>query len=175
MGNFHIKSVVLGVGIGVLLTSILGIIYSLGTTASQTISDDEIMARARQLGMVENVQSILIDDESNEKLNNHSRSNNNLDNQQSKEQDQDSEKLAEVTGEEEIAENGTMSGEVSFVIESGATSHVVADILLEHGLIDDKQLFLIELERRDAITRIKAGSYNLKRNLSIEEIIEIIT
>lgn len=52
MRNFHIKSIVLGIGIGIILTSIISIIYMLGEDPAKKISDEEIIKRAEKLGMV---------------------------------------------------------------------------------------------------------------------------
>lgn len=52
MRNFHIKSLILGIGIGAVVVSFIGIIYSAGMKTE--MSKEEIILRAKQYGLVEN-------------------------------------------------------------------------------------------------------------------------
>ena len=61
MRGFHIKSIILGIGIGIILTAIIGLIYSMGNVPNEP-SKEEIIAKAKQYGMVE--KSILISEPS---------------------------------------------------------------------------------------------------------------
>lgn len=60
MNKFHIKNILLGMGIGVVLTSLTGIIYSAGMEPE--MSREEIVARARQYGMVSSSEMIKKDE-----------------------------------------------------------------------------------------------------------------
>lgn len=53
MKRFDIKSVILGIGIGIILTSIINLIYISGAKPTDIISDEEIIRRAEELGMIE--------------------------------------------------------------------------------------------------------------------------
>jgi hypothetical protein len=48
--KFHIKSILLGIGIGIILSSFIGIIYSAGM--DNKITKEEIVERAKQYGMI---------------------------------------------------------------------------------------------------------------------------
>ncbi|KNY28350.1 hypothetical protein [Pseudobacteroides cellulosolvens] len=50
--NFNIKSIVLGIGIGIIITSLISIIYLAGNDTKNTITNEEIISRAAKLGMV---------------------------------------------------------------------------------------------------------------------------
>lgn len=50
MRKFHIKSILLGIGIGIILSSFVGIIYSAGM--DNKLTREEIIARAKQHGMI---------------------------------------------------------------------------------------------------------------------------
>ncbi|HOV26859.1 MAG TPA: hypothetical protein PK566_10945 [Pseudobacteroides sp.] len=52
MINFNIKSIILGIGIGIIITSLISIIYLAGNDSKYTISDEEIIRRAEKMGMV---------------------------------------------------------------------------------------------------------------------------
>lgn len=52
MEKLNIKSIVLGIGIGIVITAFMSIIYLAGSDPKGTLSDEEIIIRAGQLGMV---------------------------------------------------------------------------------------------------------------------------
>jgi len=52
MKRFHVRSIILGIGIGLIFTSIVSLIYITGTEPARNISDEEIIRRAEELGMV---------------------------------------------------------------------------------------------------------------------------
>lgn len=53
MKYFNIKSIILGIGIGVIFTSISGMVYSGYGNASMPMSNEKIISEAKKLGMVE--------------------------------------------------------------------------------------------------------------------------
>lgn len=55
MINFNIKSIVLGMGIGIIITSLISIIYLAGDDTKNKISNEEIISRAEKLGMIKYV------------------------------------------------------------------------------------------------------------------------
>jgi hypothetical protein len=52
MEKFNIKSIVLGIGIGIVITSLISIIYLAGRDPKSLLSDEEIIMQAEKLGMV---------------------------------------------------------------------------------------------------------------------------
>jgi predicted small secreted protein len=48
MINFNIKSIILGIGIGIIITSLISIIYLAGNDSKYTISDEEIIRRLKK-------------------------------------------------------------------------------------------------------------------------------
>jgi len=52
MINFNIKSIILGIGIGIIITSLISIIYLAGNDSKDMINDEEIIRRAEKMGMV---------------------------------------------------------------------------------------------------------------------------
>jgi hypothetical protein len=53
MRNFQIKSILLGIGIGIVITSIISMIYAAGINTNKSLSREEIISKAKELGMVE--------------------------------------------------------------------------------------------------------------------------
>ncbi|NLH95858.1 MAG: hypothetical protein GX477_00735 [Clostridiaceae bacterium] len=51
-GRFHLRSLLLGIGIGIIITSIASLIYLAGRDPFEGISDEQVIARAEKLGMV---------------------------------------------------------------------------------------------------------------------------
>ncbi len=52
MGKFSVRSMILGIGIGLILASLLNMIYLAGQGSVRQLSDQEIINRAYELGMV---------------------------------------------------------------------------------------------------------------------------
>lgn len=64
---------------------------------------------------------------------------------------------------------------VLVVLPKGVTSEKIADILLAEGLIRDKKAFLVEVDKAGLARKFKAGTYQIKSNASIAEILTILT
>ncbi len=64
--------------------------------------------------------------------------------------------------------------EVSFTIPQGTFPSAIADILLENGLITDKQDFLTRSIELDLDTRLKSGDFTIETGTELDEVIEII-
>ena len=141
-----IKSILLGIGIGIILTAMIGMVYSKG---SEEMSKDEIIQKARDYGLVEKnifveeIDSLILSDEkkSNENVNKLKKSN-------------------------DIIE---------LVIERGDTSEIVANKLMKLGIISNKLGFEENLSKKDLAKRIKVGVYEINKDAKISEIIELIT
>jgi hypothetical protein len=81
-------------------------------------------------------------------------------------------KPAEQTAPPDPAES---KGAVQIVIESGATSEKVAQLLLEGKLTDNKQIFLDRLKELKKENKMQIGTFNIPKGSSIDEIINAIT
>ncbi len=51
-GQFHLKSILLGVGIGIIITSLASMIYFAGRDPMQDLSKEQIIKQAEKYGMV---------------------------------------------------------------------------------------------------------------------------
>lgn len=52
MSRFNLRSVLLGIGIGIILTAIVSMIYIAGRDPFADMSEEEIISRAEKYGMV---------------------------------------------------------------------------------------------------------------------------
>ncbi|MCF0151486.1 MAG: endolytic transglycosylase MltG [Firmicutes bacterium] len=75
-------------------------------------------------------------------------------------------------GSEAPAPTGEM---IKVVIPSGATGSKIADILVECGLIDDRQVFLTTVTSMKKDTRLQSGTFEIPMGATPEEIVNRIT
>lgn len=169
MKNFHIKSIILGVGIGMVLTAIISIIFLAGIDMSKTLSKDQVIKLAKEYGMVESGstgQKQSVFKETEVKSADSSKENT-------------GEKAAsdlKVPDSTDKAKAGPVKEvqEIEFGINQGDSSQVVTERLLNLGLISDKEAFGKRLSDLGMATRIKVGKFSLKKGMNTDEIIKII-
>ncbi len=157
MKIFHIKSIVLGVGMGIVLTSVVSMIYLAGINPNTKMTKEEIIREAEKLGMVENTELV-------------------------------SEEQPAVTGAKKLTEINPVEKEkaaaeatppipesISFSVNSGDSSEVVAGRLQEKGLISDKNLFIKELKGMGLETKINVGNFKIEQGAEMKDIIRLLT
>ena len=64
---------------------------------------------------------------------------------------------------------------VKVVIPSDSTGSGIANILYEKGLIEDKGQFLAKMSELKLDTKLKCGEFEIGKNNTLEEILNIIT
>lgn len=52
MERFHLKSFLLGIGIGIIITSLVSLIYLTARDPFEGLTDEQIISKAEELGMV---------------------------------------------------------------------------------------------------------------------------
>ncbi len=52
MSRFNLKSLVLGIGIGIIITAVAGMIFAAGRDPMEGVSKEQIMAQAEKYGMI---------------------------------------------------------------------------------------------------------------------------
>ncbi|HCJ56413.1 hypothetical protein [Lutispora sp.] len=148
MKSYDIKGIILGIGIGLVLSSIINININ-----SRALTDDFIKTEASKKGfIIVNPKDLIDKGETSEKNSTY-----------------EGEKINEDSDEmEEI-------GEVEIKVSKGYDSYKTADVLAEHGLIDDKNGFMDRLYKRGKDDKIQYGSFILKKGMSYDDIIDVIT
>ena len=58
MKKFNIKSIILGIGIGIVMTSFISMIYLAGSSPVANLTNEEVIKAARQLGMIKSQDSV---------------------------------------------------------------------------------------------------------------------
>ncbi|MFZ5987409.1 MAG: hypothetical protein ACOYWZ_09855 [Bacillota bacterium] len=184
MQKFHVKSIILGLGIGVVLTSIIGIIYSAGMNPE--MSKDEIIARAKQYGMV--LSSDIIKSDIDKESINEDRdveddiikpgkqpvSTPNSTNKPSPGETKPSpSEVKPSPGEDKPIEPVNL--EVLININPGDTSEIVAQKLANTGLVESRESFVNYLSSLNMESSIQVGQFKIKKGTDKGIIARVIT
>jgi hypothetical protein len=172
-----IKGLLRGIGIGLILASLL---LSFQRPRNQVLNDEEIRARAKELGMV--TQRELLDQNkemsTEEDIINKARAlgmiypeevNTNLNEETNINED------AENRLETSLDINEEQNESVTIRIEYGMTSESVANLLLAEDIIDDMESFLLYFIDNNLTKKIRVGIYEIEKGSSFEDIGNIIT
>lgn len=175
MRSIQVKSVILGIGIGIILTSFIGMIFSSGMEKAAILDDEYVIRRAIELGMVKSTD--LLDSGSMEAQ----------DDSDDEPVETTSAQLPETTVKEENKDSAEKQAEgsedgikmppemIAVEIKSGDSSEKVADMLLEKGLITDRKPFTDMLAEKKLETKIMVGRYSFAEGTGVDEIIRKIT
>lgn len=159
MRNFDNKSILLGIGMGVIIISILSIIYSAGM--KQTMTKQEIVSKAKEYGMTENEEFVKTD---KTKV------------VQKKQIETPKPVVVSPTSTDIIKQTPVPEiQEMNVSINSGDSSEIVAQKLLDSRLIDNKEIFLNEIKNLGLAASIEVGDFKIKKGTGILEIIKTVT
>ncbi|HEY5583625.1 MAG TPA: ABC transporter substrate-binding protein [Ruminiclostridium sp.] len=180
MKKVHEKSIVLGIGIGMIITAISGMIFSAGT--NKELSKSEIISLAKGYGLIEQVK--FINDENASNNSGNASVNSTTDESTVADSTTDESTVADSTKDESTIANSTVaetttdvhSSEKNIIIEikAGHTSQYVIDELLEKGVIESKEDFIAVLDFYKASTKINIGTFKFKKNEELHYIVKTI-
>ena len=154
-----------GLGIGIVVTAV---IMTVALSKKQPMTDDEVIKRAKELGMIENtiIKDVAIQKEDEEVK------------EENKEETQEEvQEIPEETEEELEVEDETESESeevVTVSVVSGDSSWSVAKRMEEIGLVDSAKDFDIFLCGNVYDKRISVGTYEIPKNATWEEMARII-
>lgn len=198
--NMKLKYYLRGIGVGILFATIVLTVANQSLPKS-TLTDEEIISRAKKLGMVEKTEDITgllstptptpghtegsSDKDSSDK-------NSTKENKTDETTANDTVTEGEATVEEvtptvtveltltpvptkEVSENEVFSVQkVRIKIEKGTTSEGVAKLLMEKGIIEDAEGFSQYLKQNDYTRDIRIGEYELEVHSSYKNIADKI-
>lgn len=179
-----LKSFSFGLGIGIAFVSILSLVLfrvevnkikkAENTTVTAEMSDEEIMKRAKELGMI--TYSDLPSKKNAEATTNKNVAEDNNKNQAERVTEKATEKVTEKLTEKttEATTKANSSDTVELTIKSGATARIVSQELNRLGVIDDVEDFRLYLGASGYGKKIMTGKYEIPKNASYDEIIEMI-
>jgi len=174
MRKFYIKSLVLGIGIGIVITSVISMVYLAGMDPSEALSKEEIVKLAEQYGMVHST-AVLADSPS---LTEKEKVNSKVAEEKPEEVEEEKPKVEDVKPKiekEKLEETEVEETEVSIRVVYGDSSTSVANKLFKAGLIENREAFIKKLVDSGLTKSIRVGEYSIKRGLDMKDIIDIIT
>lgn len=181
----HYKSFIFGIGSGILIVSIIfyaGVLIlnpfqskKITETVAVEIQDEEIIEKARKLGMIfikELPESLPVQGNAvqNEKPDEYPDETADL------EQGPFEETEDLINSEEaDLENNKEAAGEkITVTIISGSNTIEVADLLYNSGIIENPQEFISYVTVQNKTKKIIAGSYELSSAMSYDEILNIL-
>lgn len=181
------KSFMFGLGIGIAFVSLVVLIFIKTMPAENMkqepvivdMTDEEILERAKELGMVRisdlpsknELEDINLNED---ELQDFEELENTEEKLEEPEKSVPEEYSQEIDGgydednEEKIIETATI------IISPGMNATSVAKLLYNEGLIDDAEAFKTHIVKTGYSTRIRSGTYEVPMGLTYDEIIELI-
>ena len=162
-----------GLGVGILVTAV---IMTVALSKKQPMTDDEVIKRAKELGMIENT---IIKDVATSKEDEEVKEEIKEEPQEEVQEEVQEEKQEELQENPENIENETeveTEGEtITVSVVSGDSSWSVAKRMEEIGLVDSAKEFDAFLCGNGYDKRISVGTYEIFNNASWEDMAKIIT
>ena len=189
-----LKSYLRGLGRGIIVTTLVLMVAFSGK--KEKLSDQEIMQRAEQLGMVmadegqtetgteENTgteaQPETEQDVQNTEAGTEENADENTENASEPETEPQTEAAAEPAAPEDTTGNVVgevkqeTSGEVAFTVKSGESSDTVAFNLYKAGLVDDATAFNRYMISKGYDSRLRTGDFKIRSGASYDEILKVL-
>ncbi len=182
-----------GLGLGILFSSIIFLAAYQGNSAKK-LTDDEIIRRAKELGMVEEdapLKGLLSTEDKGTQENGEAgrekdtKQDNTAEGSTTQEaattteektseeaSQKDSDSVQNTTEKEDMDQN---KEKVTLTIEGGASSYPICQRLQELGMIDSAEEFDSYLVEQGYASRIRVGTHTLSKGMSFYEIAEAIS
>lgn len=178
-----------GLGIGILITTIIFII-GIHVNQDQMFSDEEVIRRAKALGMVmDETDGKTINEldkdkkqKDTQKEDSKESKNDNKDNQEQAKDDQTKNDQTKADAESEKTQDSDAAAaqkqtveQVEVSILPGEYSDTISQKLLDAGLIDDKAAFSKYINDTNVDNLIQPGTFTVPKGASYEEVAKILT
>ena len=185
MQNFHIKSILLGIGIGMVLTALISTIYSAGN--EPVMDKNEIIERAKQYGMVFGEEIIFNGYDEKKGSEEQQKDGNDAAKEveatpaissEPEEEKKASDKSEQVARQQEEVKKEVKEEEqedVIISIEPGCTSEDLAKSLVASGLIQNEKSFVDHLVAMRLEGSIQVGDFRIKRGSDYNTIARTVT
>ncbi|KNF09959.1 putative periplasmic solute-binding protein [Gottschalkia purinilytica] len=145
--------ILLGVGIGFVITSLLSTLFTKPKYVEY--SEEEIIQKARDLGMVSLKEKI----EKNEK------------NEKKEINNSKKDTTEEVINKEKDIKNNY----IKFTINPGDTSDIIVKNLHSKGIVEDKEKLSQMIIGKNLQRKFQRGTYTVSKDMSYEQLISILT
>lgn len=152
MKYFNIKSIVLGLGMGIFFTAATGMVYFNSIDAKKPMTKEEIVSKAKEYGMIEQ-SSILKQSEATPTPS------------------VTSTPVATATPKPTTEPTPTLGPEVTVAVNSGETAVIVAQKLYDNKLISDQDAFISKMIESKAAYKMVAKRHSFRVGMSVDDII----
>ncbi len=175
-----------GLGIGIVVTAVI-MMVALGN--KQPMTDEEVIARAKELGMIENSVLTDIADKEKEPVSENNKDENSDVGQEAQqdeqhdakqevqqdEQQDDKQPVQETTDTESSDTESADKDTITITVVGGDSSWSVSKRMEEAGLIESAKDFDSHLCKNGYDKRISVGTYEIPTSATYEEMAKIIT
>ncbi len=174
MRKVHEKSILLGIGIGMIITAIAGMIYSGGTGTQKELTKDEIISRAKSYGLIEPVK--LLNENNSAATDSTAADTTSEKSPGVSTVSQSSTEVADKTSTANKEKTSTDTNERNIVIkiEDGHISNEVMKQLLDKGIITNEKDFTNVIYSYKATRKIISGTYKFKKNEDLDYLVKTI-
>lgn len=165
MGEGKTKYILLGLGIGIIITNVL--YYINPRIEYEELSDQEIVERAENLGMITIKENISINEEKKDKEKKE------IEEKGLKEKTLD-EQIDNKKKEKERTEEVKESKSLLVKVEKGDSLYDISEKLYDLGLIDDTKKFDARVYERELSKKMHYGEYEIESGSDYDTIIDLL-
>jgi predicted nucleic acid-binding Zn-ribbon protein len=154
--------------IGILFaTGVMGVAYSIVSAGATTLNDESVKAYAAENEMhlltKSEYNDLLPDIEPEKEIK-----------EEPKAEEVTEEKKEEEGKQEEIEEKEESNEPFEIVIPDGMATYEITALLAREGIIEDDKEFDEYLEGRDIATKVRSGTFIMKKGMSYKEAAEVL-
>ncbi len=176
------KYFVRGLGVGIVFGALI-MFAAYMTSGKNRMSDEDIIKRAQELGMVKQSEYVLESDVTSEETTTETPTTEKATGEVTTEAPTITEKATteapttteKATTEASTTEKADTSTQTTITISSGMSSEAIASALANAGLVDDASKFNSFLVANGYDMKLETGSFSLASGMSYEEIAKILT
>ena len=165
------KYFVRGLGVGILFGALI-MFAAYMTSGKNRMSDEDVIKRAQELGMVKQSEYVLESDVTSQETTTEE-----ITTEATTEEATTTEKTTteKATTEASTTEKADTSTQTTVTISSGMSSEAIASALANAGLVDDASKFNSFLVANGYDMKLETGNFSLETGMSYEEIAKILT
>ena len=170
------KYFVRGLGVGILFGALI-MFAAYMTSGKNRMSDEDVIKRAQELGMVKQSEYVLESDVTSQETTTEEITTEATTEKATTEAPTTTEKATteKATTEASTTEKADTSTQTTVTISSGMSSEAIASALANAGLVDDASKFNSFLVANGYDMKLETGNFSLETGMSYEEIAKILT
>ena len=169
------KYFVRGLGVGILFGALI-MFAAYMTSGKNRMSDEDVIKRAQELGMVKQSEYVLESDVTSQETTTEEITTEATTEKATTEAPTTTKTTTEkATTEASTTEKADTSTQTTVTISSGMSSEAIASALANAGLVDDASKFNSFLVANGYDMKLETGNFSLETGMSYEEIAKILT